>query len=69
MFDSDFEMTCNAKIPSVVNALKMIYLGTNIFNGLTSTYYDDKDDSFAVFFQQHTYSYITNNYHPFRIKI
>ena len=50
MFDSDFEMTCNAKIPSIANALKMIYLGTNIFNGLTSTYYDDKNDSFAVFF-------------------
>ena len=46
MFDSDSLMSCSNKINSAANILKNIYLGVTILNELTSTYNDDKNDSF-----------------------
>ena len=41
-------------IPSVANMLKKIHLSTTIFNEIISTYYEDKDDGFGIFFKQYT---------------
>ena len=43
-FDGDYVITRNAKIPSVANAMKNIYLITTLLNEFTSTYYNDKND-------------------------
>ena len=46
MFESDSLMSCSNKINSAANILKNVYLGVTILNELTSTYNDDKNDSF-----------------------
>ena len=50
MFGSESVMTCNYAITSVANTLNKIYLITNILNEFTSTYYDDNNDSFTIYF-------------------
>ena len=64
LFDSDYVMTWNVKIPYVANTLKNIYISTNILNEFTSTYYDDKNGYFAKTIQQYTSSSVNKMYHP-----
>ena len=47
-------MSFNTVIPYVANTLKNIYLSTTILNDLTTTYYDDTDGYFGIFFQSST---------------
>ena len=54
MFNNDSVMNCNTKIPSVANILKNVYLSGTLLNEFTSTYYDDKNDSFEIFSTIHS---------------
>ena len=60
-------MICSTLIPSVTNIMKNIYRSGNFSNEFTSTYYDDKNDSFAKI-QQYIPSYVNNIYHPAIVK-
>ena len=48
-FYSDYKMTCNATINSIENNLKNIHISKNKLKELNLTYYDDTDNSFAMF--------------------
>ena len=56
MFGCDYIMSFTTTIPSVTNTLKKIYIGGNMLDEFTSTYYDDKNDTFVLLFQQYTSS-------------
>ena len=49
MFYSDYKMICNATNNSIENNLKNIYISKNKLNEVNFTYYDDTDNSFAMF--------------------
>ena len=46
IFENDSVIIYNTENISVANNLKKIYLIATILNAFTSTYYDDKHDSF-----------------------
>ena len=54
MFVSEYLLTWISAIHCVANTLKNIYLSTTILNDLTTTYYDDTDGYFGIFFQSST---------------
>ena len=66
--DSDSIMICSNPITAVENNLKKIYLGGYLLVEFTSTYYDDKNDTFGLLFQQYTASAVENIYHPSIVK-
>ena len=41
--ENDPVMTCNSSIPYFTNTTKKTNSSTNIFNGFTSTFYDNND--------------------------
>ena len=63
-FDSDDKMSCITAVTSVVNIHKNIYLSVALLDEFTSTYYDDKNDSFEMLFQKYTDSAVNDIYHP-----
>ena len=54
----DLSITCNVSIHSVANNLKKSHLSTILLNEFTSTYYDDKNDYFEMFFKQFIDNYV-----------
>ena len=63
IFESDAIIILSTAIPSISNTLKKNYLSRTILGEFTSTYYNDKNDSFEKN-QQYTSSYVNNIYHP-----
>ena len=64
MFEIDYVMNWNNAITSVANNPNKRDLSKNLLNEFTSTYYDDKNDYFAMLFQNYTASSINNIYNP-----
>ena len=49
MFDGDAIMICSSAITSLENTTKNIYLSGTLLDEFTSTYYNDKNNSFGNF--------------------
>ena len=64
MFNSDSIISYSTSIPSFENTVKKIYPGGNILDEFTSIYYEDKNDTFGMLFQNYTGSSGENVYHP-----
>ena len=54
MFDIDYIMSFGTSITSVANTLKKIYLVGAILDKSTSEYYNDRNATFGLLFQQYT---------------
>ena len=63
MYDSDSIMICSTPIPSVSNTLKRIYLNGPLWYEFTSQYYNEKNETFGLLFQQYKASDIDNIYY------
>ena len=64
VFDSEYIMICITEIPSVEKNSKKIYLGKPIWDELISEYYNKKNDTFGILFQQYTAIYVNKIYLP-----
>ena len=62
-FDSDDIMSYSTTILYVENTVKNFFCGI-ISDEITSTSYDDNNDSFKILFQYYTASGVKNIYHP-----
>ena len=58
MFDSDYIMRCSTAMDSVANTPKKIYLGGTLLYESASTYYEDKNVTFGLLFQQYKSSVV-----------
>ena len=63
MYDSDYIMICNKPMTSVENTLNKIYFGGILWGEFTSEYYNDKNYTFGLLFQQYTARNDDNIYH------
>ena len=64
MYKSDYIMIFFTPITSVTNTPKNIYLGGTIWDGFTSKYYNENNDSFGLLFQKFIASAVDKIYHP-----
>ena len=64
MFDGDAIMICSSAITSLENTTKNIYLSGTLLDEFTSIYYNDKNDTFGMLFQQHKAIAVNNIYRP-----
>ena len=57
-------ISCSTPIPYVAITLKNIYLGGAILDEFTSEYYNDKNATSGLLFQQYTYIAVDKIYNP-----